>query len=1073
MRHFLEHQAMRDFLAMLSQDDCKAGCLLKARQARENERGIPSSQGALVLTGRPSEGKRGWGPQSFQERPRDLQEGTMRKIAVLLLFLVLILPPWAEANDLLDEAKALNRKVVELYSSGRYEEAIPYAERVLQIREKALGKEHPDVAVSLSNLAGLYWATGRYAEAEPLLKRALAIREKVLGKNHPDVAQSLNNLAVLYRDTGRYAEAEPLYQRALQIREKALGKEHPDVAVSLNNLAGLYWATGRYAEAEPLYVRALQIAEKDLGKDHLEVARSLNNLAVLYRETGRYAKAEPLAQRALQIAEKDLGKDHPHVASSLNNLAGLYSDTGRYAEAEPLYQRSLQIREKSLGKDHPDVASSLNNLAELYRDTGRYAEAEPLYQRALQIWQKVLGKDHPDVASSLNNLAELYRDTGRYAEAEPLYQRSLQIREKSLGKDHPHVASSLNNVAELYRDTGRYAEAEPLLKGALQIWEKALGKDHPHVARSLSNLAGLSASLGKHAQAHSLFLRSLSIQDCNREDAFLLLSERQKLAYMEERQGNVHAFLSHTLQFLPSNPSAPSEALDAWLRWKGAVMEAQGRYLEAVYASPDPQIDRKFKELTAIRLDLAQLQRSRPEKLSLEEYRARIRELTAQKEAHEAELSRLSQDFALEKLAGKADGKRIASLLPPDSLYLDFARIKTYDFAGNKWGNPRYLAFVLIPKKEPEVKLLDLGEPERIEAHLRAYRQEMDKVKSGQMPDPQVLQREAKALYGLVFQPFEPFLPGRGQLFLSPDGDLHLVPFEVLIGPRGRYLMEEYRISYIGAGRDIVRFTDRTSPKPHALLFADPDYNLGLPQREKVLQELQVPGEIRGAVTRDASQLWFRPLPGTEKEAQEIEKALKQAFSWKVGRYQRERALEEILLSADSPQVLHLATHGYFLPDEAPKIPQRGLALERETLPDPGIENPMLRSGIALAGANASLKQGRDEGLVSAEKILGLRLKGTGLVVLSACETGLGEVRSGEGVFGLQRAFILSGAQTLVMSLWSVPSAETTELMSCFYRLLSQGIPKAEALRQAKLALKEKKQNPFFWGAFVLVGRPE
>ena len=971
------------------------------------------------------------GPQRLEKRPKDLQEGTMRKIAVLLLFLVPILPPWAGANDLLDEANALNGKVIELYYSGRYEEAIPYAERALQIREKALGKEHPEVA------------------------------------------SSLNNLAALYKATGRYAEAEPLYVRALQIREKALGKEHPHVAASLNNLAILYYATGRYAEAEPLYVRSLRITEKALGKDHPDVATSLNNLAELYRDTGRYAEAEPLYQQALQIQEKALGKEHPDLAQSLNNLALLYKATGRYAEAEPLLQRALEINEKALGKEHPHVAQSLNNLAQLYWATGRYAEAEPLQKRALAIWEKALGKEHPHVATSLNNLALLYEATGRYAEAEPLHKRALEIREKALGNEHPDVAQSLNNLAMLYKATGRYAEAEPLLQRSLQIWEKALGKEHPDVARSLNNLAFLSASLGRHPQAHSLFLRSLSIQDGNREDAFLLLSERQKLAYMEERRGRLHAFLSHTSQYLSSDPSAPSEALDAWLRWKGAVMEAQGRYLEAVYASADPQIDRKLKELTALRRDLAQLQRSRPEKLSWEDYRARMRELTAQKEAREAELSRLSQDFALEKLAGKADVKRIASLLPPDCLYLDFAKIDVFDFKESKFGQPRYLAFVLLPSPAPHVKLLDLGEPERIEAHLLAYRQEMDKAKSGQMPDPQVLQREAKALYALVFQPFQPFLKGRGKLFLSPDGDLHLVPFEVLMGPEGRYLMEEYRISYIGAGRDIVRFTDPTSPKPHALLFADPDYNLGLPQREKVLQELQVQETIRGAVTRDGSQLWFRPLPGTDKEAQEIEKALKEAFPWKVDRYQRERALEEILLSADSPQVLHLATHGYFLPDEARKMPERALSLEKETLPDPGIENPMLRSGLALAGANASLKQGGDQGLVSAEKILGLRLKGTGLVVLSACETGLGEVKSGEGVFGLQRAFILSGAQTLIMSLWSVPSAETTELMGNFYRLLSQGKPKAEALRQAKLALKEKKPNPFFWGAFVLVGRPE
>jgi CHAT domain-containing protein/Tfp pilus assembly protein PilF len=253
----------------------------------------------------------------------------------------------------------------------------------------------------------------------------LAIYEKAHGRDHPDVATSLNNLAGLYYSQGRYADAEPLYQRSLAIREKALGRDHPDLAQSLNNLAGLYDSQGRYADAEPLYQRALAIREKALGRDHPDLAQSLNNLAVLYKSQGRYADAEPLFQRSLAIYEKVLGRDHPDVALSLNNLALLYGNQGRYADAEPLYQRSLAIREKALGRDHPDVAQSLNNLAFLYMRQGRHADAEPLYQRSLAIRERALGRDHPDVATSLNNLAWMYRDQARYADALPIIRRTL------------------------------------------------------------------------------------------------------------------------------------------------------------------------------------------------------------------------------------------------------------------------------------------------------------------------------------------------------------------------------------------------------------------------------------------------------------------------------------------------------------------------------------------------------------------------------------------------------------------------------------------------------------------------
>ena len=295
----------------------------------------------------------------------------------------------------------------------------------MAIREKALGPDHPDVAQSLNNLAGLYYAQGRYADAEALYKRSLAITKKALGPDHPDVALSLNNLAELYRVQGRYADAEPLYKRSLAIREKALGPDHPDVAQSLNNLASLYDSQRRYVDAEALYKRSLAIGEKAFGPDHPDVALSLNNLAGLYRTQGRYSEAEPLYKRSLVIWEKAHGPNSPDVATSLNNLANLYQAQSRYADAETLYKRSLAIREKVYGPDHPDVALSLNNLGAVYQDQHRYADAEALYKRSLVINEKTLGPSHPDVARTLNNLSSLYYDQGRYADGLPFVKRTI------------------------------------------------------------------------------------------------------------------------------------------------------------------------------------------------------------------------------------------------------------------------------------------------------------------------------------------------------------------------------------------------------------------------------------------------------------------------------------------------------------------------------------------------------------------------------------------------------------------------------------------------------------------------
>ncbi len=347
----------------------------------------------------------------------------------------------------------------------------------------------PNRLAFLCNLVGLYLhGRANYTEAEPLYRRSLKTFEKQFGSEHPHVATSLNNLAGLLESQGKYAEAEPLYRRSLEISEKQLGPEHPDVASSLNNLAGLLKSQGKSAEAEPLYRRSLEIREKQLGPQHPATGISYGNLAGVLKAQGKYDDAEPLWRKAVGIHENQLESEHPHVATGLNNLAELLRSQGKLAEAEPLYRRSLEIREQRLGPEHPDVANSLNNLAELLWSQGAFAEAEPLYRRSLEISEKRLGSEHPYVAISLNNLAVSLVSQGKYAEAEPLYRHSLEISEKQLGLEHPNVTASLNNLAGLLKSQGKYVEAEPLYRRSLAICEKTLGPEHPNTQLVRKNL---------------------------------------------------------------------------------------------------------------------------------------------------------------------------------------------------------------------------------------------------------------------------------------------------------------------------------------------------------------------------------------------------------------------------------------------------------------------------------------------------------------------------------------------------------------------------------------------------------
>jgi tetratricopeptide (TPR) repeat protein len=359
-----------------------------------------------------------------------------------------------------------------------YAQSEPWRQECLRLCQSRLGKEHPDVASSLNDLAELYRLQGRYKQAEPLFVQALEMRKRLLGEEHSEVATSLNNLALLYQNQERYQEAEPLFVQALEMRKRLLGEEDSEVATSLNNLALLYYVQQRYQEAEPVFVQARKLLEQNFGKEHLGVAINLDNLALLYCSQERYEEAELLFNQALELKKRLLGEKHREVAISLNNLALLHRDQKRYEEAEPFFVQALELNKQLLGKEHREVATSLNNLALLYDDQKRYEKAERLFVQALEL-RKRLGEEHPEVVISINNLAQFYKDQGRYEEAEALFVQALELNKRLLGEKHPEVAISINNLARLYEEHGRDEELKLLIVQAWEMYKPNLGETFP------------------------------------------------------------------------------------------------------------------------------------------------------------------------------------------------------------------------------------------------------------------------------------------------------------------------------------------------------------------------------------------------------------------------------------------------------------------------------------------------------------------------------------------------------------------------------------------------------------------
>jgi lipopolysaccharide biosynthesis regulator YciM len=909
-----------------------------------------------------------------------------------------------------DVAASLNNLAGLYEAQGLCERAEPLYLHCLDISERGLGKDHPSVATSLNNLASLYRAQGLYKRAEPLYLRSLDIYERGLGKDHLDVATSLNNLASLYRAQGLYKRAEPLYLRSLDIYERGLGKDHPDVATSLNNLAGLYEAQGLYERAEPLYLRSLDIRERELDKDHPDVATSLNNLAGLYEAQGLYERAEPLYLHCLDIYERGLGKDHPSVATSLNNLAGLYEAQGLCERSEPLYLRSLDIRERGLGKDHPDVAASLNNLAGLYKAQGLYERAEPLYLRSLDINERGLDKDHPSVATSLNNLAGLYEAQGLCERAEPLYLRSLDIRERGLGKDHPDVATSLNNLASLYEAQGLYERAEPLYLRCLDINERALGKDHPDVATSLNNLAGLYRAQGLHDLALEHHQTALNCQYNFIRDRLAHISESEHKLYLKDLKSTLEDLLSLTYYHLNTSQSAIEIALNAVLLTKNLSAAALAARNARVH-SGNPELKSQLHRISELIARSNNLEYNDPQQAQL---RSEIRTL-------ELEITRIAPEVMLPN-ALQIDRQAIALKLPSASCLVEFISFDVYDSIQKSWSPARYVAFIYAPDNTDLIRMVDLGLATEIDTLIDICRKSIQNIynvkKAGSRAPKKVKDFPLESLAPIKTSIIDPLhLDGFAHAIIAPDGALSFLPFQLFL--------PDCLVSYLSTGRDLVRVAGH-QPAGASLIIADPDFANKPTDLHLVPNKPQIESKrLLAAGVKDLNNWQQLTSFGI------LGKAI--ANKLKVPYYKQRSATKARLTQSQCPHILSILTHGFSLPQT-----------------DADELDPMTRSGLAFCGANHGA-----EYLLLANEVATLDLHNNELTLLVACETALGDVALGEGVYGLRRAFALAGAKTLVATLWEIPVYASVILVERFIDNLERYMGKAAALKEAQMYLRD------------------
>ncbi len=830
---------------------------------------------------------------------------------------------------------------------------------------------------------------------------------------------NLNEIAINHLNRHQMNSSSPFVQNAIAIE-----------------LADVYKGIGDWKKSETL----LESVSKKLVDQLAQQADAYYQLARLRQQMGKYKEAEANYLEAASIFKKLKSDELKQV---YNSFATFYMTLGNYGAAEKIYTDLLNDPQTTAGL----TQAVKQNLASIYQQTLRYNDAEKLLKEVLEADRKTIGDKHPDFAISLQNLAALYQAMGRPANAKELYVQALEIDKLNGGDQTLSYANKMANLGTVYQETGDTQKARQMLEGALKIREKLLGKDHPDYMFTVYNLALLDQGLGDYTTAAPLFRQVSTFYLKQIKELFPALSDYEKTAYFNKVSKIINDYEKFVILYQQKDPVALGELFDFRLETKALLLNASTKVRNTILNSGNAELLAKFSEWLQMKEKLAHfasltLEEKQSQQNSINDYQQKANQL-------EKDLSVQSELFANEFNRQLASWQTVQKVLKPGEVAVEMIRLSPAK------DSVLYAALVLRPDSGPSLLVFKEGrkmESREFSYYSNTMRFAIDNINS----------------YARYWQPLETLLKGATTVYFSADGVYNKInPLTLFDTQKNQYLIDRVTIRLLSNIRELLQAPGQLSPSPSAALFGFPDFRSGLAAS---------PAATSANLTRQttASEIvnnGVPDLPGTKEEVEKIEKLLKDN-KWSVNAYLNRDASEEKIKSLPGTDILHIATHGFFIPEkenETTVVYSKDISLASD--------NPLTRSGLLLAGVEKNIKGANsqqtagEDGVLTALEVMNLNLDRTDLVVLSACETGAGEIRNGEGVYGLQRAFLVSGANNLIMSLWKVNDEATQELMTEFYSQLVTTRDKVVAFQRAQLELKKKYEAPYYWGAFILIGR--
>jgi CHAT domain-containing protein len=897
-------------------------------------------------------------------------------------------------------------------------------------KKESLDSVDYQFAVSVTENAGFFDMKDK-GEGES--KFLYAFKEQA-DKSPVEIARDTLELGLGYYELRLFRFAEESFRGTEEYLKQNSLTDHLVYLRAISNIGLLCLTQGKNADADVYLNNALQMSEQKLGKNSPAYIANLNNVGKLHQALGKYNEAEKEFQDALTLGEKYYGEGM-EKAILLNNKAMLLQAVGRYNEALELMQKAVSTSMAASTKKEKAKKKTLDNrrfqfnLGYIHQLSGDYPKAEATFLEAKKIFENRAQTKAPEYAGLLNQLGILYTQMGQNDKVEPLLKKSREIYKGRFTEQNVFYAKVTDDLGNFYRMNSRYEEAEKQLNKALEIRESLLGTNHPDYVRTQENLAILYWKTNRYEQAYMTYREVMdkTIEFINAY--FPPMSEAEKTNFWDVTAPRFQRFFNFSLEVGSQLKYVSQDFFDYHMATKALLLNSTNKVKEAILKSNDRALINDYLLWLDQKEQLARLYAYSKEQLK--EQKIDLAAMERSTNAMEKSLSQRSADFSAGYSTQKLSYKQVLALLGDTEALVDIVRVRGFgqDFTNDS----RYVALILKKGLEmPQLVVLENGQ------HLETrYSKYYRNAIHNKLTD--------EHSYDQYWAKIENEIQGKKIIYVSPDGAYNSLNLNTLKKPNADYVVNRYDLVIIGNSKDLIGLKSKKAsvPKKNAFMLGFPDYG-----------------------TAEVSA-----LPGTKVEIDGVAKILKTA-GYQVSQFMQKDASEKNIKSIKGPSLVHIATHGYFLQD-ADESAGSVFGVNAENASN----NPLLRSGLILAGAGKTITgsggvdiTSNDNGVLTAYEAMNLNLEGTSLVILSACETGLGDVKSGEGVYGLQRAFQVAGADALIMSLWKVDDAATQLLMTNFYTNWIKLGNKQKAFKQAQLQLMTKYKEPYYWGAFVMMG---